>query len=242
MASLIVRKSRRQFLKTSAAAGAGMIIVVVLPAPSAHGAALATTTRFQPNAFVRITSDNIVTIIVGMSEMGQGVLTAIPQLVAEELEADWTTVRFEQAPADAVYANSLQGSQATGGSTSIEAFWEPMRKAGATAREMLIASAAEAWKVDKSSCRAEKGWVVHSSGRRMSYGQLAGRAATMPQPTDVKLKERGDFTIIGKGHKRLDSPAKVNGTAQFGLDVRLPRMLVAVVARSPVIGGKVASF
>jgi len=243
MSRTVTRESRRHFLTASAVASAGLIVGIVLPVRSAHSAALAAAaSRFQPNAFIRITPDNIVTIIVGMSEMGQGVLTALPQLVAEELEADWRTVRFEQAPSDPVYANALQETQATGGSTSIEAFWEPMRTAGATAREMLIASAADIWKVDKSSCRAEKGWVVHASGRRMSYGRLAGRAATMPTPTNVILKARRDFTIIGKGERRLDSPAKVNGTALFGLDVHLPGMLVAVVARSPVIGGKVASF
>jgi len=174
--------------------------------------------------------------------MGQGVLTAIPQLVAEDLEADWTKIRFEQAPVDDAYKNPVFGIQATGGSTSVRGHWEPMRKAGATAREMLVAAAADTWKVDKSACRAANGWVLHSSGRKLRYGELAGKAATMPVPTDVKLKGPGEFTILGKSPRRLDSPGKVNGAAQFGIDVTLPGMLVAVVARSPVIGGKVASF
>ena len=201
---------------------AGLVLGIVLPVRSGHSAARRGGKRFQPNAFLRITPDDIVTVIVGLREMGQGVLTAIPQLVAEELEADWTTVRVEQAPVAIRLRELVFGTQATGGSTSCVAFWEPMRTAGATAREMLVAGAADIWKVDKSSCRAANGWVVHSGGRRLRYGRLAGRAATMPAPTDVGLKARRDFPILGKGPRRLDSPAKVNGTAQFGIDVRCP--------------------
>ena len=240
MATPISNESRRDFLKSGAAMGGGLVIGFVLPGAARF--AEAATAAFQPSAFIRITPDNVVTVIVGLSEMGQGVLTAIPMLVAEELEADWAKIRIEQAPADPAFANPIFKVQATGGSTSVRGHWEPMRKAGATAREMLIAAAADTWKVDSSTCHAESGAVIHASGKKLTYGQLANRAATMPVPAEVTLKDPKDFKLLGKGAKRLDSPGKVNGTAQFGMDVRLSGMLTAVVARSPVAGGKVASF
>jgi isoquinoline 1-oxidoreductase subunit beta len=236
----VIDESRRDFLKSSAAMGGGLVIGFVLPGGARF--AEAATAAFQPNAFIRITPDNVVTVIVGLSEMGQGVLTAIPMLVAEELEADWGKIRIEQAPADPAFANPIFKVQATGGSTSVRGHWEPMRKAGATARQMLIAAAADTWKVDSSTCHAESGKVIHASGKKLTYGELANRAATMPAPAEVKLKDPKDFKLLGKGAKRLDSPGKVNGTARFGMDVRLPGMLTAVVAHSPVAGGKVASF
>jgi len=241
MATPISNASRRDFLKSSAAMSGGLVIGFALPGAPRFAEA-ATAAVFHPNAFIRITPDNRVTVIVGLSEMGQGVLTAIPMLVAEELEADWAKIGIEQAPADPAFANPIFKVQATGGSTSVRGHWEPMRKAGATAREMLIAAAAEAWKVDRSTCRAESGAVIHASGKKLTFGQLANSAATMPVPAEVTLKEPKDFKLLGKGAKRLDSPGKVNGTAKFGMDVRLPGMLTAVVARSPVAGGKVASF
>jgi len=237
--SAIANASRRDFLKTSALAGGGLLVGFVLPGAARFAQA---ASEFKPNAFIRITSDNRVTVICGLSEMGQGVLTAIPMLVAEELEADWSKIKVEQAPADPAYANPFMHMQATGGSTSVRANWEPMRKAGATAREMLIAAAADTWKVDKSECRAEKGMVLHKSGKKLSYGKLADRAAKQAAPGDIQLKDPKDFKIVGKGAKRLDTPGKVNGSARFGMDVRLPGMLTAVVARAPVAGGKVASF
>ncbi len=237
--SALLNASRRDFLKTSVLAGGGLLIGFTLP--GASSLALAAST-FKPNAFIRIGSDNRVTVICGLSEMGQGVLTAIPMLVAEELEADWSRIKVEQAPADPAFANPILGFQATGGSTSVRVSWEPMRKAGATAREMLIAAAAETWKVDASECRTEKGRVLHKSGKTLSYGKLAARAAEQPVPKDVKLKDSKQFKLIGKSLKRLDTPAKINGSAVFGMDVRLPGMLTAVVARSPVAGGKVTSF
>ena len=240
MAAPVINESRRDFLKSGAAMGGGLVIGFVLPGAARF--AEAATAAFQPSAFIRITPDNVVTVIVGLSEMGQGVLTAIPMLVAEELEADWAKIRIEQAPADPAFANPIFKVQATGGSTSVRGHWEPMRKAGATAREMLIAAAADTWKVDSSTCHAESGAVIHASGKKLTYGQLANRAATMPVPAEVTLKDPKDFKLLGKGAKRLDSPGKVNGTAQFGMDVRLSGMLTAVVARSPVAGGKVASF
>jgi isoquinoline 1-oxidoreductase beta subunit len=240
MARAKCNESRRDFLKTGAALGGGLLIGFVIPVASRLAQAAATT--FKPNAYLRITPDDAVTVVVGLSEMGQGVLTSIPMLVAEELEADWSKIRIEQAPADPAFKNPIFGVQATGGSTSVRGHWEPMRKAGATGRDMLIAAAADTWKVDPSSCRAERGMVIHSSGKKLSYGKLASKAATLPVPTDVKLKDPKDFKILGKGAKRLDSPGKVNGTAKFGMDVHLPGMLTAVVAHSPVAGGKVKSF
>ena len=181
--------------------------------------------------------------IVNHSEMGQGVYTGLPMLVAEELDADWSKVRVEAAPVDPGYNHTLYGIQMTGGSTSTWTEWERLRKAGATARAMLIAAAAETWKVEPATCRAENGQVVHAaSGRRLSFGQLVGKASRLTPPKDVTLKDPKDFKLIGKPTKRLDTPEKMNGTAIFGLDVNVPGMLVAVVARPPVFGGKVKSF
>jgi len=231
--------SRREFLQVSALAGGGLLIGFALPGASRLAFAAG---EFKPNAFIRITSDNRVTVICGLSEMGQGVHTAIPMLVAEELEADWSRIKVEQAPADPAFANPFLGFQATGGSSSVRANWEPMRKAGAAAREMLIGAAAATWKADRADCRAEKSVVLHKSGKKLSYGQLAAKAAEQPVPKEIKLKDAKQFKIIGKAVKRLDTPAKVNGSAVFGMDVRVPGMLTAVVARAPVAGGKVASF
>lgn len=237
--SAIFNLSRRAFLKTSALAGGGLLIGFTLPGASRLAEAAG---EFKPNAFIRIARNNQVTVICGLSEMGQGVHTAIPMLIAEELEADWSRMKVEQAPADPAFKNPFLGFQATGGSSSVRANWEPMRKAGAAAREMLIAAAADTWKADKADCHAEKGMVVHKSGKKLSYGRLAAKAAAQPVPSDVKLKDPKEFKILGNGAKRLDTPAKVTGSAVFGMDVRLPGMLTAVVARSPVAGGKVASF
>lgn len=231
--------SRRAFLQTTALAGGGLLLGFVLPGASRASAA---PTNFRPNGFIRITPDNRVTIIVSMAEMGQGVLTALPQLVAEELEADWRQIGFEQAPVDAFYNNPIFNMQGTGGSTSVRAFWEPLRRAGASAREMLITAAADTWKVDRASCHARDGAVVHASGKRLTYGELAAAAAHVTPPAQVTLKDPKDFTIVGHSVRRLDTPAKVNGTAQFGLDVRMPGLLTAVIAHPPVIGAKLVSF
>lgn len=194
------------------------------------------------NAFISISTDGTVTIVANHSEMGQGVYTSLPMLVAEELECDWTKIRVESAPVAQEYNHTQWGLQGTGGSTSVASEWERLRKVGATAREMLIAAAAVTWKVDKKTCHAENGRVVHSSGKSLPYGQLADKAAKMPVPKDVPLKHPSEFKIIGKRVKRLDTPEKTNGTAVFGLDVNIPGMLVALVARPPLFGGKVASF
>jgi isoquinoline 1-oxidoreductase beta subunit len=194
------------------------------------------------NAFIGIGTDDVVTLIVNKSEMGQGVYTSLPMLVAEELECDWDKVRVESAPVDSVYNHTVFGIQMTGGSTSVSSEWERMRKIGAAAREMLVAAAAETWKVERTSCRAENGKVIHPSGKTLTYGQLAAKAATMPVPQEVSLKDPSAFKIIGRAMPRLDTPEKVNGKALFGIDARTPGMLTAVVTRPPVFGGKVKSF
>jgi len=231
--------SRRDFLETTAAAGAGLVIGFHLPAGGRFAPAAAAP--FAPNAWLRISPDNNVLIVVDRSEMGQGVTTSLPMLVAEELDADWTKVKIESAPADKAYINPMFGLQGTGGSTSIRAAYTPLRKAGAAAREMLVAAACQTWAVDRVDCRTERGVVIHTgSKRRLTYGQLAAKAASLPVPENPTLKEPKDWKILGTRVKRLDTPAKVDGSAQFGIDVRRPGMLVAVVARCPTIGGKVA--
>ena len=198
---------------------------------------------FAPNGFIRIDQDGRVTIIVCQVEMGQGTFTSCPMLVAEELEVDLSQVQTEQAPpSEALYRNQLIGIQMTGGSTSIRAFYEPLRRAGATAREMLIAAAAATWNVDANTCRAEKGSVIHTpTGQRLDYGALADKAATMPVPKDVALKEPKDFKLIGTPAKRLDTPDKVNGKTVYGIDVKVPGMKVGTLAICPVFGGKLKS-
>jgi isoquinoline 1-oxidoreductase subunit beta len=175
--------------------------------------------------------------------MGQGVATSLPMLLAEELEADWSKIKIEFAPADKAYTNPMFGMQGTGGSTSVRAAFVPLRKAGAAARELLIAAAAQTWNVDRTQCRAEQGAVLHvPSKRRLTYGKLVEKAATMPMQADVPLKDPKDWKILGTRVRRLDTPPKVDGSAEFGIDVKVPGMLVAVIARSPVFGGKVTKF
>ncbi len=238
-----VDPSRRAFLKVSAAASGGLLIGVYLPAADRRGSAAAAGAELVPNAWIRIGTDDSVTLRVASSEMGQGVYTAIPMLLAEELECDWLRVRVEAAPADKAYINPLFGVQATGGSTAVRAFYTPLREAGATARDLLIAAAAQRWGVREDSCRADGGFVVHPpSGRRLRYGELVAAAAKLPVPAAALLKDRSEFKLIGKPTRRLDTPLKVNGAALFGQDVRLPGMLTAVVARCPVFGGKLRRF
>src|SRR3989454_3920106 len=232
------RVTRREFLETAGVVGAGLVISFYLP--GARRLRAASMGPFAPNAWVRIGADESVLLMVDRSEMGQGVTTSLPMLLAEELEADWTKIRIESAPADKAYTNPMFGMQGTGGSTSVRAAFTPLRKAGAAAREMLLSAAAETWGVDKAACRAEKGAVIHTtSNRRLTYGKLVAKAATVPLPHDVPLKDPKDWKILGTRVKRLDTPPKVDGSAQFGIDVKAPGLLVAVVARSPVFGGKV---
>src|SRR5881296_864090 len=235
------RVTRREFLETAGVVGAGLVISFYLPGASRLRAA--PMGPFAPNAWVRIGADESVLLMVDRSEMGQGVTTSLPMLLAEELEADWTKVRIEFAPADKAYINPMFGMQGTGGSTSVRAAYTPLRKAGAAAREMLVTAAAETWGVDKTQCRAELGAVIHTpSKRRLTFGKLAAKAATVPLPHDVPLKDPKDWKILGTRVRRLDTPPKVDGSAQFGIDVKTLGLLVAVVARSPVFGGKVKSF
>lgn len=225
--------SRREFVAAGVAAGAGLVIGFYLPRGKG-----ASGEGFSPNAYLRITPDNKVAIVVARSEMGQGVRTALPMILAEELEVDWKQIEIEQAGASTLY-----GDQTTGGSASVRTTWDPMRKAGATAREMLISAAALTWGVSRASCTVENGSVKHAaSKRKLSYGELAGKASTLPIPTDVPLKQSKDYKIIGQRVPRVDSPSKVKGEAVFGIDFRLPGMKYAVLSRCPTIGGKVASF
>ncbi len=237
--------NRRDFLKTGAAVGGGLLISLYLPgiARAANSSATRLTAPFAPNAFIRIGTDDSITVIVNKSEMGQGVYTSLPMLAAEELDADWSKVRFEPAPVDPAYAHPVFGIQMTGGSTSTASEWERFRKAGATARIMLISAAAQNWNVEPQSLKAENSFVIHTaSGRRASFGSLADAAAKLTPPKDVPLKDPKDYKLIGKPTRRLDTPSKINGSAQFGLDVQIPGMFTAVVARAPVFGGKVVSF
>src|SRR5579859_5464132 len=225
--------SRRDFLGVGVAAGAGLVIGFYLP----HGEG-SHRDSFSPNAYLRIAPDNKITIVVARSEMGQGVRTALPMILAEELEADWKQIEIEQAGASTLY-----GDQTTGGSASVRTTWDPMRKAGAAAREMLISAAALTWNVPRSACAAEAGHIKHTtSGRTLSYGDLAGKASALPIPTDVPLKQSKDYKIVGQRLARVDSPDKVRGEAVYGLDFRLSGMKYAVLSRCPIIGGKVSGF
>ncbi len=239
----IINVSRRTFLKSAAVLGGGFALGFYLPGFKNGSIVMAAEKApVDPNAFIHIGTDNLVTIISNKSEMGQGVYTSLPMLVVEELECDWKNVRVEAAPVAPVYNNPEVGMQMTGGSFSIRTEWERLRKVGAAAKEMLIAAAADEWKVDKAGCRAEKGLIIRQSGKSLNYGQLAEKAAKMPVPKDIKLKDPSEFKIIGKPMPRLDTPPKINGKAVFGCDVSKPDMLTAVVAHPPVFGGKVKSF
>lgn len=230
--------SRRDFLKTSALTTGGLLLGVALPGAQLQAAG----TVHTPNAWVHIADDNTITLLSARSEMGQGVYTSLPMLIAEELNVDLHQIKVAIAPPNAVYVNALLGAQITGGSSSVRDGWEKLRLGGAQVREMLISAAAEKWGVDRGSLKAEHGRVLGPKGRQATYGQLAEAAAKLPVPEKVALKDPKDFKIVGKRTKRLDTPAKVNGTAEFGIDVKLPGMVYASLAQCPVIGGKVKSF
>jgi isoquinoline 1-oxidoreductase beta subunit len=235
--------SRRRLLEVGIAAGGGLLLGVRL-SPAARAAEAQEGGPFAPNAFIRIGSDGSVTFVMPYVEMGQGTYTSVPMLIAEELEVDLQSVRLKHAPPnEKLYGNPvLVGVQATGGSTSIRAAWQPMREAGAVARTMLISAAATRWGVDPATCRAQRGEVLHAaSGRRAKYGELAADAARAAVPDKVPLKRPEEFRLIGTPAKRLDAPAKVNGTAMFGIDARPPGLKIATLAQSPVFGGRVKS-
>jgi len=241
--------TRRQFLKATGMAGGGLMLAIGLGERGLLGGRFAAAEEataparkvYPPAAFVRIGEDESVTIVVGKIEFGQGVLTSMPMLVVEELDCDWSKVRSEHAPADLVYAHPAFGAQFTGGSMSISSSYAQMRTVGASARQMLMMAAAQRWNVSAEKVTTRHGVVLERGGHRSAtYGQLAADAMRLPVPTDVKLKtDPKTFTLIGRPTRRLDSPEKVNGSAQFGMDVHLPNMRVAVLARPPVFGGKV---
>jgi isoquinoline 1-oxidoreductase subunit beta len=235
------RFSRRTFLVTGAAAGGGLLLGVYLPRSMRAVAQVADET-LAPNAFVRIKPDDSITLVMPQVEMGQGTYTSMSMLIAEELEVALEQIGVEAAPPDdKLYANPLLGFQVTGGSTSVPGFWEPLRRAGATARAMLIEAAAAQWSVDAGACRAEKGEVVSPTGERLKYGALVEAASKLPVPDKVVLKAPEEFTLIGTPAKRIDTPQKVNGEAKFGIDAMIPGMKFATVAACPVFGGKVKS-
>ncbi len=238
-----LQMERREFLRFSVAASGGLLIGLYLP--GARKLAVAeerSGTAFMPNAFLRIGTDERVTVIVNHSEMGQGVYTALPMLLAEELDADWNKVAYESAPVDPKYNHPVFGMQITGGSSSVWSGFEQYRNAGAAARTMLIAAAAQQWNADPSTLRTKSGVVLDGTNRKLSYGQLAEAAAKIAPPTKVMLKDPKAFKLIGTPVKRLDTSEKINGKAIFGIDVENPGMLTAVVARAPVFGAKVKSF
>ncbi len=242
--------TRRLFLRLSAAAGGGLLVAMRLPAANPVADEVAGTAGtpsaaadFAPNAFVRLAADGKVTVVINKSEMGQGVCTSLAMALAEELDADWAKVGFEFAPTAPEYIHPGYGIQFTGGSTSTLGMTEPMRQAGAVARAALLAAAAQQLGVDLKQLHTEPGVVVHqATGRRLPYGELAGLAATLPVPESAPLKEPKDFRLLGKPIHRLDTKAKVAGTAVFGLDVYVDGMLTAVVAHAPVFGGTTKSL
>lgn len=234
--------NRRQFLKASAGGGAAFILGFYLSEPGcARHSGPREDAVFKPNAWLRITPDNQITILVEKPEMGQGARTSLPMLVAEELEADWSTIRIEQAPT----LTDIYKELSTGGSGGVLKSWIPLRQVGAQAREMLLVAAAQQWRVEKKDCRAQNSSVTHlPSGRRLTYGQLVETASHLPplKPDSVRLKEPKDFRFIGKPVPRTDIPSKTDGSAKFGIDVRVPGMLFAVIARCPHFGGKLSAF
>ena len=235
---------RRGFLKAGSAAAGGLVIGFYLPARGGEAvleAQFGPPGALNPNAFVRIGTDDVVTLIIHKPDNGQGTETSIAMLLAEELECDWSRVRTEFAPINAAaYGGPLQG---TFGSLAIRTSYEPMRRTGAAAREMLVQAAATRWGVDKTQCRAENGAVINTAtSARLTYGSLAEAAAKLPVPASPALKDPSQFKLIGKATRRVDTPAKVTGKATFGIDVTLPGMVHAVVARCPVFGGTVATF
>jgi isoquinoline 1-oxidoreductase subunit beta len=237
--------NRRLFLKSTVAVGGGLMIGAYLPDVLGDAGTVASAAgSLEPNIWLRVNADDTVRVMLTMLEMGQGVMTSMPMLVAEELDVDWKNIKTEWVPADAKYGNpNFGGQQLTAGSNSVRGMWKTLREAGAGARAMLIAAAAQTWNVPEKTLTTEKGEVVHkASGRRLKYGALVDKAATLPVPKQVTLKDPKSFTLMGTSVPRLDIPEKVNGSAVFGIDVKLPGLLTARVVRCPVFGGTVASF
>jgi len=241
--SPMTHPTRREFVKTGALVTGGLVIAFA--APGARRLAWAEPapgrSPFAPNAFLRVGNDDTVTVLLAHSEMGQGIWTALPMLIAEELDADWSRIKVEHAPAAPVYAHTTFGIQMTGGSTSTWSEFERYRQAGALARALLVQAAAQRFGVSPADCRTENG-VVIAGTRRARYGELADTAAKLAAPKTVPLKDPKDWKIIGKRTRRLDTPEKITGRATFGMDVRFDGLLTAVVARAPAFGAKVKSF
>jgi isoquinoline 1-oxidoreductase subunit beta len=227
--------SRRGFIKSTGALSGALVIGFNLPLSASQAK---TAGPMVANAWVKVGQDGGVTLVCHRSEMGQGVYTSMPMLVAEELGVPLSSVKIEMAPSAPVYINAMLGGQITGGSTSIRDAWMKLREAGASARTVLVAAAADTWKVPVSECVGANGMVTHKSGKKIAYGKLVAKASTMKMPEKVALKDPKDWTIIGKQKARIDTPSKVYGRAQYGIDVKLPGMVVASLAQSPVIGGK----
>lgn len=246
MFDTLAKPTRRTILRSAGAAAFGLIIGFRWDGQGRNAAAAAINgTVLAPDAFVRIAPDDSVTLISKHTEMGQGIYTGLATILAEELDADWAQIRVETAPVDLkLYMNSALGMQGTGGSLSLASSWKQLREAGATARAMLVGAAASDWKVSADTVTVEKGVVRHAaSGRSVRFGDLAAKAAALPVPADVPLKDPKDFKLVGQQHlPRLDSAAKTDGTAKFTMDVALPGMLVALVQHSPRFGGVVKSF
>src|SRR4030088_1565111 len=234
--------NRRDFLKTGTAGGVALVIGFHL-SPRAFADQAEDQEKKPPNPFdawVRIAPDNKVTLILGKSEMGQGIMTALPMILAEELYVDWKQVKVQQAP-----TNPKIYDLGTGGSGSVAGSWLPLRRAGAAAREMLVPAAAKKWEVSPDTCKAQDGQVVHGNPKRyLSYGELVEAASKLPIPNlnTVPLKNSNDFTVVGHDTRRFEGRDKATGAAKFGIDFRVPGRLLPVVARCPVFGGKIASF
>ena len=236
------RIDRRQFLRASGQmAGALTIAFYAGPLAAQEGPPAAAKPLPDPNAFLRIAPDGTLTVLLAHSEMGQGMWTGLVMLLAEELDLDWSKLRVEHAPAAPAYAHTAFGIQMTGGSTSIASEFDRYRQVGALARTLLVQAAAQKWSVPVAECRVAKGEVM-AGARRAGFGELAEAAARLPRPTEVTLRPRSAWTVIGTPHKRLDSAAKVQGRAGFGMDVQFPGLHTALVARSPWFGGRVRSF
>ncbi len=230
-----IDRDRAESVKSGPTVGGGLVVGIQAQGEENDGV-------FAPSAFIRIGRDGVVTFVANKSEMGQGVYTALPMIVAEELECDWRSIRLQAAPVEPEYNSAIRPAQATGGSMSTWSEWDRLSKVGAVAREMLIAAAAKTWNADPVACHAENGRVIHEDGRSLSYGELVDEAARMPVPAEVTLKKPEAYKILERPMLRLDNPVKVNGTAKFGIDVAFGDMLTAVIAHPPVFGGKVVSF
>lgn len=232
---------RRQFIRTAALATGGLVIAFNVPARLVKKLQAAGETVFTPNAYLRIGSDDTVTVILSHCEMGQGIWTSLSMLIAEELDASWQTIQAEHAPAAAAFYHTIYATQRTGGSTSLLSEYDRYRKAGATARQLLVQAAASRYHVAVKDCRTADGHVIIGD-KKIRYGELVEDAAALPLPADVPLKDPAEWKFIGKKVKRLDTPVKINGKAIFGMDVQFPGLLTALIARAPFPGAKVKEY